>query len=374
MGAISFSLDIHLVEHFQESLPLSIFIETGTFEGDTLENVLPYFDKIFSVEIAEFYYKKSLQRFSDQEKISLFQGDSSEFLSTIHNQVREQSCLFWLDAHWCSAEATDDQISQCPLIQEIEAIQSLNENSIILIDDARLFVCPPPKPHVFNEWPRFSAILKALHRISQHHEITIYNDVLVYYPEKISDRFNQYAYENAVDWLQIKHFSSYFDSLRVEIESKDQEINNLARIADLRDQELQRKDQEIKNLADAADARGKEIMEKETALQEFHQYSQKNESSLQEKEQILYELSAAAQSRLEIINAQTQELVQRDLEIAQKSDELNQLKQKLNTLETKQDILEQESDALKKELSARESPIHLAYKALNTLTKKWFGT
>ena len=37
MGAISFSIDENLVKELRKFLPLEIFIETGTFLGDSLE-------------------------------------------------------------------------------------------------------------------------------------------------------------------------------------------------------------------------------------------------------------------------------------------------------------------------------------------------
>jgi hypothetical protein len=37
MGAISFSIDIELVKFLKENLGLEAFVETGTFEGETLE-------------------------------------------------------------------------------------------------------------------------------------------------------------------------------------------------------------------------------------------------------------------------------------------------------------------------------------------------
>ena len=50
MGAVTFTLDVHLVECLKEALPLSVFVETGTFKGDTLAEVEPFFDRLITIE------------------------------------------------------------------------------------------------------------------------------------------------------------------------------------------------------------------------------------------------------------------------------------------------------------------------------------
>ncbi len=305
MGAISFSIDLNLVKYLKENLPFNVFVETGTFEGETLEKIIPYFDKIYSVEIADYYYQKAIQRFKDQENIFLILNSSPNFLNEIRPQLQDEATLFWLDAHWCSAEATDEHISQCPLVQEIKAIQKLNDDSVILIDDARLFTCPPPKPHSLNEWPRFSAILDALFQISDRHQLLIYNDVIVYYPSRIDNDINQYAYENSVDWLQIKHLANYGKEFKKQLELKEQEIVRLSTIAQNRDQDLSLKDLEIQN--------------KQQALLEISSAVQLLQDSLLEKEKEIQSISMEANARLTIINGQSST-------ISEQSEEINRLK------------------------------------------------
>ena len=44
MGAISFSIDENLIKELMKFLPLEIFIETGTFLGDSVECAGRYFE------------------------------------------------------------------------------------------------------------------------------------------------------------------------------------------------------------------------------------------------------------------------------------------------------------------------------------------
>jgi hypothetical protein len=47
MGAVTFSIDLRLVEFLKGVLPLDVFVETGTFEGKTLASVHPCFRECY---------------------------------------------------------------------------------------------------------------------------------------------------------------------------------------------------------------------------------------------------------------------------------------------------------------------------------------
>lgn len=255
MGAINFSIDIELVKLLKELLPIKVFVETGTYEGDTIDVVQSYFEAIYSVEIFPAYYEKARQRFSEGKNIYLYQNNSPDFIKEIKSQIQDSSCLYWLDAHWCATEGDQLQASQCPLIEEIQSIDVLNNNSVILIDDARLFLCPPPKPHIIDQWPRFSSILRELQNISDNHEILILNDVILYIPLSISSELNLYAHHHGVDWLIIKHQSMNREKLLNQINEKEDEIVSLSGSIETLLRQLQEKDKEILSLAEIADER-----------------------------------------------------------------------------------------------------------------------
>lgn len=115
MGAINFSLDSNLVTELKKSLSLTHFVETGTFEGDTIEHVKSLFDRFISIELSREYYEKSENRFNNDYNIEILFGDSKNILPEIIKRVKNNSVLYWLDAHLCVADATAGEISQCPL-------------------------------------------------------------------------------------------------------------------------------------------------------------------------------------------------------------------------------------------------------------------
>ena len=234
MGAISFSIDISLVTCCKQALPLNAFVETGTFSGDSIETIQSLFPEIHSIELSQAYYEKAVERFKPHKHVNLYQGNSDQWLKRLHPQIINQSTLYWLDAHWCVAEETAGVESQCPLLDELAAIESLNAQSIILIDDARLFLCTPPSPHKITQWPTFDQIIQKLYQMSSIHSLMVVNDVIIFYPQKIEEHIKNYAYLHGLDWLTV--FNHYRNSNKIfqESQAKEAQIQLLASAAEER--------------------------------------------------------------------------------------------------------------------------------------------
>lgn len=259
MGAVLFSLDTNLVKAIRSVLSLNVFVETGTFKGDTIENVKEYFTEIHSVELSEEYYNFCKERFKNNSVVKLYLDNSADFLSKIQTSLSKKSVLYWLDAHWCVADKAAGEKSQCPLLDEIKAIKSLNKKSVILIDDARLFLSPPPAPHEISQWPDFESVLKALKKISGNHQIMIFNDTILFYPEKIKDTVDDYTYNNSIDWLTVLHKTKDYDNLRnqfdellLQLKEKESTVFSLS-------YDLNKKDKKIFLLSDELKEKEKEI-------------------------------------------------------------------------------------------------------------------
>ncbi|MHB1220393.1 MAG: hypothetical protein ACYC0J_00135 [Gammaproteobacteria bacterium] len=221
MGAVNFSIDPQLITTLKNNLPLTIFVETGTFRGDTIELIANQFDNIYSVELSEKYYQDAVARFKGNSKVTLFHDTSPASLAAIMPQIQDQSTVFWLDAHWCVANSTEGEASQCPLLDELHTIKQLNQNSVIIIDDARLFLTTPPAPHEISDWPNFDTIVKALYQLSAHHQLAVINDCILFYPASIEREIAQFAYKHGTDWLQIMDKSRDYNQLLDQLNEKD---------------------------------------------------------------------------------------------------------------------------------------------------------
>lgn len=120
---------------------LDTFLETGTYFGNTTADASLYFPQVHTIELSPEFYQKAITRFANNPKISVHFGDSGEIIVKLLPVLASQknSILFWLDGHHCGeGTALGDDYS--PIIQELQHIKDNNiKNSIILIDDVRLF-------------------------------------------------------------------------------------------------------------------------------------------------------------------------------------------------------------------------------------------
>ena len=267
MGAVTFSIDVKLVEFFVRYFLFDCFIETGTFRGDTLELVKPYFPQLLSIEFSDEYYRLAVARFHKDSAINILKGESWEVLTNLVQQKKGKSLFFWLDAHWCEAENTAGEKSQTPLLRELQAIQSLNEKSVLLIDDARLYLCPPGKPHEFSQWPDFDEILQVLHALSDKHKLIVLNDVLVYYPQAIQSDMQHFAHEEGIDWLDIFVKSLEYEHLLDDINAKEQEIQRLTSIWRDKERTLQAQNEELITKESVIQSQNEELITKESVIQ-----------------------------------------------------------------------------------------------------------
>jgi predicted nucleic acid-binding Zn-ribbon protein len=200
MGAVRFSIDPGLVRELTRELPLKVFVETGTYEGASVRAALPMFDQLHTVELAPPLYARAAEEFGDQAKVHVHHGRSEEVLRELVPKLRRRAVLYWLDAHWCDEKSAGGD-AQCPLLGELEAIRSISDRSVVLIDDARLFMAPPPKPAVTEGWPRFSEVLDRLQALNPKHELLVIDDVIVFFPPTVREPLSAYAHDHAVDWL-----------------------------------------------------------------------------------------------------------------------------------------------------------------------------
>ena len=129
MGAVSFSLDTKLADCIQRALGCDIFVETGTFEGDTAIVAAEIFPQVISIELSQSLVQKARQRTARLNNVEIIEGDSPGALDALSPRLREKGVFYWLDAHWCNADATSGKKSQCPLIRELASIGTIGKDS-----------------------------------------------------------------------------------------------------------------------------------------------------------------------------------------------------------------------------------------------------
>jgi glycosyltransferase involved in cell wall biosynthesis len=200
MGAVHFSIDRRLLARLTELLPLKVFVETGTYEGDSVEAATAFFDELHTIELSEELFARAAERFEGSPRVHVHHGSSPDVLGGLSGRLRRRSVLYWLDAHWCGEGSVGGEV-ECPLLFELEAIGSLSARSVVMIDDARLFLAPPPAPSTPQQWPSFSELLARLSALRSDHELMVIDDIIVFFPPAIGEPLRSFARENAIDWL-----------------------------------------------------------------------------------------------------------------------------------------------------------------------------
>lgn len=114
------------------------FVETGTNAGFTVNNMIPFFEKIHSIELSREYYKSACEKFKNNKNVTLHLGDSSIVLRDIMTQF-DDNTVFFLDGHWSGGDTAKGD-KDCPLIEELDNIvKHFKHKALIIIDDYRLF-------------------------------------------------------------------------------------------------------------------------------------------------------------------------------------------------------------------------------------------
>jgi hypothetical protein len=179
MGILRQGPPEQIVLHLAERYRIGSFVETGTFLGNTAAWAARHFEQVYTVEFSETIYHQAAARHASIKNISFLYGDTRARLAEIVPLLGGPS-LFWLDAHWSGGQ-TYGESDECPLLDEIDAIDRMRDDSFILIDDARLFLAPPPRPHRAEQWPDLATVLAKLNQRAERY-VVVLEDVIVATP------------------------------------------------------------------------------------------------------------------------------------------------------------------------------------------------
>lgn len=124
-----------------------IFVETGTFQGETSWCFRRLFRQIYTIEVDPTLASLARNRFRKCPSVNLIEGDSAFILPELCKKLDAPS-LFFLDGHY-SGGITGMGSEECPVLDEMRAIfNNITHPFGIVIDDARLFGSKPSYPSI----------------------------------------------------------------------------------------------------------------------------------------------------------------------------------------------------------------------------------
>lgn len=120
-----------------------VFVETGTFQGETVEKIINNsnlkLSKIISLELSDTFYENCKKKFEKFENISIVKTNSKIGLLNEIEKI-DQKITFWLDSHYsCTDNVGYDPETICPVLFELDQIKNHPIKShTIMVDDIRL--------------------------------------------------------------------------------------------------------------------------------------------------------------------------------------------------------------------------------------------
>ena len=183
MGSMRLGISERLALALRDACCLTDFVETGTYKGGTTAWALQHFERVTTIEWHEKYYMRALAMFLNcsPDQLKIIYGDSRVELAPALAAF-DAPALIWLDAHWCgNYELSAGTPGECPLREELAAVNASVHSAehCLLIDDARLFTAPPPRPHDPAQWPTWDEVKALL----GNRFTTVYGDVIIAVPE-----------------------------------------------------------------------------------------------------------------------------------------------------------------------------------------------
>ena len=157
MGSISAEPLASLVTKLSQKYGIDCCVETGTYLGDGARFAATVFPRVVTIEIKREYQEQAIAQ-SPNGNIEFVLGDSASVLPGIVAGLT-RTAFFWLDGHAGAGFFAEED--NCPLLSELEAIGASPHPHVIVVDDARAFLAPPPPPFKFEAWPTLREVLEA---------------------------------------------------------------------------------------------------------------------------------------------------------------------------------------------------------------------
>ena len=148
-----------------------VFVETGTYYGDTVEAVKHLYDSIISIEVDATLYSKACERFAADANVRIVHGDCVGEMPSILAGLRGRA-VFWLDGHY-SGGVTGKGVVDDPILISLEQIAAHPvKEHVIFIDDARTFDGREGRPDI-------SDVFNYIKKIDERYIIRVQNDIII---------------------------------------------------------------------------------------------------------------------------------------------------------------------------------------------------
>jgi hypothetical protein len=148
---------------------LKTVVETGTYLGDMVEGLAPVVNRIYSIELDRWLFRRAQRRLSRYDNVTLVLGDSAHELRWVIDNL-DGPALFWLDGHY-SGGITARGAVDTPVVAELTQILNDPRDHVVLIDDAHAF-------DGTNGYPTTSMLMTLVERLRPNYRVVVDADII----------------------------------------------------------------------------------------------------------------------------------------------------------------------------------------------------
>ena len=141
----------------RNAIPSSIWVETGTYLGQTTKELSRHGSFVYSIEPEPTLYSKANDYFKSYPNVEILKGLSEEVFPSLLPKL-SGDINFWLDGHY-SAGITHKGPQDTPILEELAYISAnLNHfrNVCVMIDDVRCF---NPELEEYSTYPTLNVLV-----------------------------------------------------------------------------------------------------------------------------------------------------------------------------------------------------------------------
>lgn len=211
MGNIFSGIPREIAKKIQEKCGLEVFIETGTYLGNTSQWASKYFKEVYTIELSKELFLAAVENLRTCSNVKVFHGNSADEISKILKTVGERSALIWLDAHF-SGNKTSGAHEEAPLSKELKILMEQKNHFYILIDDARFILSPLSSDP--SEYPSLTELVGLVD--ATRYSIFSFQDVIFILPKSPSPLdavLRKYVFQMEYA-KEVKKLSFYRDRLK----------------------------------------------------------------------------------------------------------------------------------------------------------------
>ncbi len=220
-GVNTGGIPMYIINEFLKEIEIPVIVETGTAFGDSIKEASKYFQECYTIELNEGRGGVSN---TDVDNIHYYKGHTVDVLPTLISQFtylkgdypegEYRYILWWLDAHFDGDKPANSPYKDCYLLEELNIISEYSQDSIIIIDDARLFFGNPPHPNNPKEWPTIQQIFSKFQEKFPYFFVTIIDDYIIAFPDRLEWIFQR-------EWMARYsiRYPSGSDNLKTQVKS-----------------------------------------------------------------------------------------------------------------------------------------------------------